>query len=84
VPVDGFPLIGGSGRVQTNSPHLCDVVDQLQHPRDRRRIDVLDDDLGVDQRRHVDQIDEQLGGPLVRAPADERDLRGHFRLQCSN
>ena len=72
---DRFALVGRAGRVQADAPHLGDVLDQLEHPRDRRRIDVLDHDLGVDQRRHVDQVDEQLRGPLVRAATDERDLR---------
>ena len=76
--LERFALVGGARRGAARCPRTFgDVLDQLDHARDRLRVDVLDHDLGVVQQRRVGDVDEQLRHPLVAAAADDRDPRCH-------
>src|SRR4029079_7022331 len=66
-------LVGGARGAQADAAEVGDVLDELDHARDRRRVDVLDHDLRVAQRRSVREVDEELGHPLIGAAADDGD-----------
>src|SRR5581483_5900107 len=70
-------LIGRPGRGHPDAANLGDVLDELDHARDRGRIDVLDDELGLVEHRRVREVGQQLRHPLVAAASDDRDARCH-------
>ena len=68
--------------LQTDVPASVAMCSPIRaHRRQRRGIEVVQDDLGIAQALGIGEVDKKARGP-VRAPAsDDGDPRGHGRLR---